>query len=210
MTHARWWIGVLGALSLVATGCNGIVVDPLQSDPSGVIGDENGGGGGGGDGDTPSALVMLASQWTTQGSPTDFHPTFPEDVAPDDVVFVFTSETRECAAPLVQIDLSSPATQDPAGCADLAFWQVVLVVPSERLEDLTQGAVLDFQDAGIATYEARWNEDCGGGYGDAPSGLPGTLQLVSADEQTVTVNLTIDPLGITPEATGTYTAECCK
>lgn len=206
MTHVRYWMGVLGALSLVATGCNGIVVDPLTSDQSGVIGEGDGGEGGSGDEEGSTALAMRVSQWDPeQASGADISPIFPEDVAPDDVVLVFTSGARTCEAPLISLYYPDSVAQDPAMCAAMTFWQVILVVPS----DLVQPGVIDLVDDQIPTYEARWNADCSGGGGVAPAGLPGTLEILSADASGVSAHLSLDDQSVTPEATGSYTALYC-
>jgi hypothetical protein len=203
----RHWIKAVGALAMMVSGCSAIVLDPLDDDSSGLKTQIKPGAGTapatpGAVAMPPSAVAMRFSEWQIPSNDSSLFNvslvgTTPD---PDALVLFFASRSQACAQPAIHFN---PGT-DPAACAGEAFWQTILVIPP----DLAHPGVVDLDDRSIFVHQVIWMSSCGGGSGNIP-GIPGTLEIVSIDETSVSVKLNLDQLRGWGTQNGDYTASLC-
>jgi hypothetical protein len=196
----RYWIRALWALAATAiAGCDPIVLDVMEAETA----DSESRGETAPDPapEPPSAIAMRFSQWAIPPMGGSlFEISLWDTPEPDALVLFFASRSQACAAPLIQIDPGA----DPAACEGQAFWQAIVILPPDRAHP----GVIDLDDPGIPVYRAIWEPSCGGGCGNTP-GVPGTLEIVSLDEASVSVRLDVDPQqGLTVQ-NGDYIASIC-
>lgn len=192
---------VVGALALGSIGCNGLAVDPIDSNPPPGEGETG----------SPSAIAMPMSKWqASPGSNPEIAPFAFERTSGDDLVIFLASKAQSCDDPIL---VPSPAPgEDNADCSVDPFWQIALVLP----QDMAQPGVIDLEtdldDAIRAHWSAQWH-DCSGGWAIA-NAMPGTLEISSVDASSISMELSAElPIysssGPTPDPSGQYTATFC-
>lgn len=200
------WILALGALSVVGSACNPVVLDPLKATPGAVIPGDTTTSGGGNGGRVVLAMRSGDINWQ---DPDDFHPDGVPWSNPDSLVLFFGTDAQECSNPvLVHRCLGSGP-----------FWQEVFILPPE----LAHPGLINLIDPRIAQYSnAFWPNGttmCGSkGYWG--KGRSGTLELISDGLTTLSAKLAgvegvgsgavIDGVDQGPLfIDGTYTGDLC-
>jgi hypothetical protein len=152
---------VLGTLGVAMTsaGC-GVALDPVQ--PDGTI----------------HAIAILAQDVAAPSSTGgDANPLGIPDFtgfAPDSLVLMWSNAPESCSSPEIGGE-----------CADAIVWQGSLVLPP----DLVHVGTVDLSDPRISAFDVTFgNSVCagGGGGGGAPGG---TMDILSTDATSITVDL---------------------
>jgi hypothetical protein len=162
------WMTALGtlAVTMMSARCAPVVLDPVQADPdrgsSGAAGPTN-------------ALAMLIKDVALAGVEDDAASSIDaENISdPDALVLMFGNQPESCTSPPIGI----------GGCtAPPGVWQGDLVLPS----DLVQVGLVDLANPRVAAYQFT-SPACAGG--EEIASLAGTLEIVSIDAGSITVDL---------------------
>jgi hypothetical protein len=205
-------LNTLATLALFTTaGCAPTVIDPANEAPSNDEGTVPGGSSSGptgstgssGSGDATTAIAMLYKDLpadpTSPGVPIG-------GVDPNALVIAWSNAPEACAAPY-----ATPSSTD-------LVWQGALVLPPEVLAVGT----VDLASVGASAFTYIYFPDSAGGGGGGGGGpdASGTLEVVSIDATSITVNL-VTPFAASPASTangtsypsvmlqGTYTIPRC-
>jgi hypothetical protein len=183
------WILALGALTILGSACNPVVLDPLQGT---LVPDPPGGGA---SGSTVLAMRGGDASWQPNvlspgvGSPVlggvswpnDFPGSAPAGVSwldPDTLVLFFSSDAQECSNPLL---LGRCVGATP-------FWQILLAIPPELYRD---GPInlADVRINGWASFgDLTGTLHCGSPGTTGPVML-GTLTLTGAGSSSLSITL---------------------
>lgn len=191
---------IVGAIFLGSLGCNGLVVDPIDSNsPEGES-----------EPDVPNAIVMPMSKWqASPGSNAEIAPFAFEGTSPDDLVIFIANRQQNCNDPiLVPADLPSAEASE---CNNDTAWQIGLVLP----QGLAAPGVIDLESDLSDAIRIHWSafSNCSGGWALTTS-MPGTLEISSLDASSVVMDLSgelpyVSSSGPTPDPSGEYTATYC-
>lgn len=178
----------LGALALVLSACDPVVLDLAPSDTgsadaSTVSATSTGSGPGPGEG-APVALAMRGADAPSGALPVG---------DPESLVLYFSNQPLTCEAPVMV-----------SGCDGSSRWQFILSIPPE----LDRVGLIGLDDPRIGFVETITLPSCGGG-GGSGNGFWGTLEILSLDEDTVTVRLTGTTATSELAFDGDYVAERC-
>ena len=113
----------------------------------------------------------------------DAYPVLPvgQAVDPDALLVFFASEAQSCSEPVIPLPMD--------GSCQGSMWQLVVIVPAAKdapgLVELSAPETLTYQSAIDVS-----GGDCGVFGAGASSGWPGTLEIVSLDSTSLSVELT--------------------
>lgn len=176
------WILALGALSLMGSACNPIVLDPLTDAPredTPVVPQMNGGHG------AHPVLAMRGGDVNWQENYISSPKVGPPWSDPDSLVLFFGSEAQECSNPVLAENCSSDHQ---------TFWQLVLGIPPE----LARPGLIDLTDQRISAYRTMSNyygaPECLASGEEGPSEW-GTLELISDGTTALKAKLLGVPMG---------------
>jgi len=163
----RWMMALGTLVALTNVGCAPVVLDPVTQDPDG--------GSSGADGGSPiSALAILAKDLPAvpSGSPAQIV----GSTDPDALVLLFSNLPQACATGIIG-----------GVCPDELEWQGIVILPS----DLVRVGLVDLANPRIASFSFEYFDAACSGGGGGGIGLPmsGTLEIVSTDAGSITVNL---------------------
>lgn len=185
----------LAALSLVASGCSTLVLDPVSTGSGASSGGGGGGTGGGSSGPGPNALALRGSD-IHDGDIAWIQGPLPWAGKPDWLVLMFGSAALSCEQPVYPID-----------CVGAHRWETILAIPPE----IDSVGSIDLQDGRIFVYEMIV-EPSPGGCGRAlggGNGFWGTLDVEQSDDASITLTLSDSGGESHPPANGHYVAPRC-
>jgi len=184
------FIMAAAAILLASSGCKPIVFNSIQEEQGSGFGPSPSGPSGGGVGGGISALAIRGAD-----APVSFSST----MDPESLVLFFASTPLQCAEPAITFpDIGGP-------CPGAPVWQLILSIPPE----LNRPGVVDLADPRINFSHNIRFDDCGGGSAWGVGGYWGTLTILSADDDSVSVQLSGTSATATVNFDGDYVAERC-
>jgi hypothetical protein len=155
------WMTALGTLAVTttSTGC-AVVLDPVQQDPAPP--------------DTPHAIAILSQDlaYPKTARDTSAYPGGPSQYVPDTLMLMWSNEAEQCGGPLIH------------NCSDHFEWQGDLLLPP----DLVRVGLVDLDNPRIISFSIQYPGGCSAD-SDWMSGYGGTMEIVSLDATSITVNL---------------------